>query len=607
MGRTPSQENVTDCAHRRWGRVALPMALVVVSLGSSALAQPLPPVPVPIENPISEEKRVLGKVLFWDEQLSSDSTMSCGTCHMPEIGGNDARVTLNPGVDGLVNTPDDVRGSRGVQAQDGQGRQINDAIFGLGPRVTPRTANTVINAAFAPELFWDGRATSEFVDPQTGEVSIAAGGALESQVVGPPLNSTEMAHADRDWPQITAKLAGARPLALAVNLTADLDAALSGAPSYPELFIRAFGDGAITADRIAKAIATYERTLISDQSPWDAFVSGDASAMTLEQRQGWNLFQLRNCVRCHTPPLFTDRQFHNLGLRPVAEDIGRQKVTGDPADAGKFKTQSLRNIALKPTYFHTGQQNTIEGVVDLYILLPRFPENADPLLDIVNPRRGDGDVQLISAFLEGGLLDPRVAAGEFPFDRPTLRSELPPSAVLNGGGVVHLSSDVVPRLISRTPPVLGSEDFKLAITGVNEGELVTLLVSERPPVGGLLSADETVGPVAAVRGESGGPIATIFWPVPSDGRYDGRVMYFQIQTETGARTQVAQATLFCGNGVCASECAADTNGDGVLDFGDISAFVVRFLAGDLAADLNGDGILDLGDISTFVGAFLGGC
>jgi len=578
-------------------------------LSGPAVAQPgwsLPPVPVPAENPMSESKRLLGKVLFWDEQLSSDNSMSCGTCHQPEAGGNDLRVAPNPGVDGQAQTPDDLLASPGVLTQRAGGAYEDNAIFRLRPQVTTRTANTVINAAYLPVLFWDGRAASRFIDPETGAVSIEAGGGLESQVAAPPVSPVEMAHAERDWDQVTAKLVGARPLALAVNLPADVGAALAAAPSYPDLFADAFGDGEITAERIAFAVATYQRTLISDQSPWDAFVGGDATAMTPQQQLGWSLFQARNCVLCHTPPLFTDGQFHNLGLRPIEDDTGRQAVTGDPADAGKFKTQSLRNIALKPTFFHSGQQNTIEGVVDLYIILPRFPENADPLLSIVNPRRGE-DVGPITAFLSGGLLDPRVAAGEFPFDRPTLRSELPPGVVRLGGGIPHLSTDVPPRLIARTPPLLGSEAFRLGVTGVDEGELVTLLVSRNPPVGGLLTPDETRGPVAAVRGGGVAPVATVFWPVPGDGRYDGETFYFQFETETGARSEVAQAVLFCGNGVCESECAADTNGDGVLDLGDIGAFVAWFLAGDLAADLNGDGVLDHGDLGAFVTGFLSGC
>jgi cytochrome c peroxidase len=124
---------------------------------------------------------------------------------------------------------------------------------------------------FGSDLFWDGRATSAFTDPDTSEISIAAGGGLESQVVGPPVSPVEMACAERTWPDIHAKLATARPLVKARDIPPDMLYALCARPSYPELFEAAFGDPAITTERIAFAIATHERTLISNQTPYDKF------------------------------------------------------------------------------------------------------------------------------------------------------------------------------------------------------------------------------------------------------------------------------------------------------------------------------------------------
>ncbi|MEL7240283.1 MAG: cytochrome-c peroxidase, partial [Planctomycetota bacterium] len=157
--------------------LVLPFGLAVAAV--SAHAQTLPNVPVPAENPITEEKRVLGKILFWDEQLSTDNLTACGTCHIPSSAGGDPRIDVNPGLDGAFNTPDDVFGSPGVPRANANGNYIIDPAFDARLQVTGRQANIVVNAAYASDLFWDGRATSEFVDPETGEVVIAGGGGLE--------------------------------------------------------------------------------------------------------------------------------------------------------------------------------------------------------------------------------------------------------------------------------------------------------------------------------------------------------------------------------------------------------------------------------------------
>lgn len=333
------------------------MALALwVGLTPPAAAQPggLPPVAFPPENPFSESKRILGKILFWDEQLSSDNTMACGTCHVPGRSGTDPRVGINPGLDGLSGTPDDKRGSPGMVYQDASLEYEAVEFFGLAPQVGTRKANSTIMAIFTPELFWDGRASSQFVDPETGEMIIATGGALESQAVAPVMNDLEMAHADRDWDQVRQKLQKARPLALASDIPPDMASAIAVNPTYPGLFGAAFGDRAITAARIGMAIATYERTLVPDQTPWDRFVAGDQNAMTPAQINGWNQFRVSRYAACHTPPLFTNNTFRNVGLRPIEEDRGRQDVTGDPADRGKFKVPSLRGIGLNATHMHTG-------------------------------------------------------------------------------------------------------------------------------------------------------------------------------------------------------------------------------------------------------------
>jgi cytochrome c peroxidase len=385
----------------------------------------LPPVPVPPQNPITEPKRLLGKVLFWDEQLSSDNSIACGTCHVPARAGADPRVARNPGLDLVFNTPDDVLASPGVRRADVLGEYYSDAIFGFAPQAGSRTAQHVLGALWSPQAFWDGRAGPQFVNPETGVTTIPNGGALESQALGPILNEVEMAHEERNWPEVTAKLASSQPLVMAINLPADLADSLAGDPTYPDLFAAAFGDPAITAERIAFAIATYERTLVPNQTPWDAFVGGNPNAMTQNQVAGWDFFRNNQCAVCHAPPMFTNNTFRNVGLRPVAEDTGRQQVTGDPNDRGRFKVPSLRNTGLKNRFMHTGQLATLGQVLDFYQPANgqiQFADNRDPLIPPINipPQVRP---QLID-FLANGLTDPRVASEQFPFDRPRLHSEV---------------------------------------------------------------------------------------------------------------------------------------------------------------------------------------
>jgi len=589
------------------------LAAGVLSLiGLSAGAQPsvagitLPDVPFPKENPFTEEKRILGKILFWDEQLSSDNTMSCGTCHIPSAGGNDPRLAPNPGQDGMPGTFDDISGSFGLINLDENDSYEVDAVFNLMRQVTGRAANSPINAAFADNLFWDGRATSQFVDPETGEVAIAFGGALESQAVGPPLSDVEMAHEARNWPQITSKLATARPLALAMFLTADQTAALAANPSYSELFEAAFGDPAITARRIAFAIATYQRTLISDQAPWDLFQKGDAGAMTPEQLAGFSAFQNARCDICHTPPLFTDNQFRNIGLRPIALDSGRQAVTGLASDRGKFKTPSLRNSGLKETFMHSGSLPSLPAAVTFYVPPPPFPDNVDPFMGAVS--LGPNQVDPIVTFLAEALTDPRVANETFPFDRPMLRSEMEPNPTLMGMGTDN-GSGFIPPMIARTPPNTGNAAFKLGTTGMPEGTSLSLYRSLTPPVGGLITPIEVLGPFVATTGDGAAPAATAHWPIPDDAALNGVTMYFQwVVDATGARSRVAAAKIFCGTGGCPpTPCPADTNGDGSVTPADFSAWIAAFNAMSPQCDQNGDGSCTPADFSAWIANYNAGC
>jgi len=605
--------------------------LMFVASQSVAVAQQLPPVPVPPENPITEPKRVLGKILFFDEQMSTDNTMACATCHQPAAGGGDPRRQRTVGPDGVLGTGDDIFGSPAVVRSDELLNYVRDTVRGTQVQVTGRASNPTIDAAYFDSLFWDGRAGGRFVDPQTGEVAIASGGALESQAMGPPESAIEMGHVGRDWNQIIRKLVVAKPLALATNLTADVQAALAERPTYPMLFEAAFGDSAMTSMRIAFAIATYQRTLIANATPFDRYMNNEPAAMTANQITGWNAFNTANCNSCHTPPTFSNNNFHNIGLRPAGEDIGRQAVTGDPADIGKFKTSGLRNMSLRSSFMHNGQMLTILDVVRFYnrssATFPVFTEHLDPLMDLVSvpgPRQGP-----MVDFLLNALTDPRVRDGVFPFDAMTLYSQRTSERPAQVGTGVAGAGGVVPQWIATMPPLVGSGDFRLGLDRARGGAAAMLVSSLLPPVGGRVAADrvwvnlQTTGEPGA----AGAGLATAFVPIAADRNLVGTAEYFQwIITDASAvggysQTAPLRVSYICGAVGCAPVCMVDIasptgapGGDGVVTGGDFLAFVIGFSDGLAIADIAGpggaavpDGIVDGEDFVAFINMFVAGC
>ncbi|MBK8098400.1 MAG: hypothetical protein IPK26_14920 [Planctomycetes bacterium] len=455
-------------------------AVAASLLFTSGLFAQLPSLFIPSENPLTPAKVVLGKALFWDEQLSSDDTTACGTCHLPEFGGSDPRATAasHPGPDMVFGTADDSRGSRGVVRQDNLGDFARDPLFDTRIQSTRRTAPPAPMAAYHNEVFWDGRADTMFVDPENGQVAIAFGGSLESQAIGPILSDVEMAREGRTWQDVRAKLTAVRPLALARHLTPDLVGALSQHPTYPALFAAAFGDPAITARRIAFAIASYERTLIPDDTPWDRFVAGDPNALTPRQQNGWTLFQGNGrCMACHVPPLFTDDQFHILGLRPAREDNGRYGVTGNTFDFGAFKTPTLRLSGLRPRLFHNGSSpamgtpgelNDPNSMINIYLNGGGVDRsNLDPfLLVLSNLGVTTQDLGDIQDFVRFGLTDARAELGLPPFDHPTLRSTaaMPPRAF-----GPELAGAAPVQLVDAIPTFAGNADWRLGISGGQGG------------------------------------------------------------------------------------------------------------------------------------------
>ncbi len=586
----------------------------------------LPPVPFPQENPFTEAKRVLGKILFFDEQLSSDNTVSCATCHQPQNGGTDPRRVPHPGVNGVFGDPDDVFASPGVIRQSASEQYQPAPAFNLQPQVTNRSAQPVINSAYTPIAFWDGRAGGTFIDPETSQVAIQQGGALESQCVGPPVSDVEMAHQQRSWSHITSKLQTAVPLALATNLPPDTLAAIQADPNYPALFTKAFGNTSITARRIAFAIATYERTLIADQTDWDAFTAGNPNALSPQEQQGLQLLQIKTCTVCHTPPLFSNVQptppgqpptpipamFRNIGLRPPGDDPGRQLVTNIPGDARRFKVPSLRNAALKASFSHTGQFTVLPQMVGFYNAVgQQFPQNRDPLLPIP---MAPPEVQAISAFIAGGLVDPRVASAQFPFDRPTLFTQRPNVNVVEIGIGLPGSGGLVPQWIANMPPNVGNTGFKLGVRGALANASATLRVSSTPPVNNIVAPDKVIGPINL--GNAPAPalgFATAPWPIPANPEFAGKAFFMQwfVQDPAApgglARSRPLQVTIFCGPTGCPDVCLADIDQSGALSVDDFIAFQTAFALGDSIADCDASGTLAIDDFICFQTLFALGC
>jgi len=485
---------------------------------------PLPPVPVPAGNPITAEKANLGKVLFWDEQLSATRTVACGSCHQPKSGGYDPRTvagapgTVNPGLDAAFGTADDIHGSPGVVLNTAGALQ-SSALYGMHTQVTGRSSMSFINSAYVPQAFWDGRAGTTFIDPETNATVLPTGGALENQVLGPPLSSVEMGSAGRVWADIEARLGTVTPLAIARGLPAPLSQYIGGR-SYAALFAEAFGSPGITASRIAMAIATYERTLVSDQTPFDSLIAG-TTTLTPQEQQGFALFGQVGCAGCHGGSMTTDNVFHYTGVRPAAEDSGRMIVTHNLGDLGAMKTPSLRNVALRGSYMHDGRFTTLAQVVAFYnrggdFTAPNLAPGIRPL-NLTQQQQ-----QALVAFMSRPMTDPRVAQESGPFARPLLYSESAYVPEVLAGGVA--GSAGIPQPVALEPPLAGNGDFTVGVFGAAAGAHAVLVIDEaEPPASGGVPATGSLARVDVTLAADG--TGTAEAPIADDASLLGRTFY----------------------------------------------------------------------------------
>jgi cytochrome c peroxidase len=258
----------------------------------------LPPVPTPANNPLTPAKAQLGEKLFFERGLSADHTISCANCHKPEHFFADP-AALSTGIDS----------------------QLGD-----------RNAVSILNAAYAPHLLWDGRSMS-----------------LEDQVRYPVTHPREMKNTQEGVVKF-----------------------LANDSTYASLFKEAFGDPAITWDRVTKCIASFERTLLTGNSAFDRYMAGNEGALSDSAKRGYALFRGEaGCINCHTytkeSPFLSDYEFHNTGVGWAASpDLGRYEITKAREDKGGFRTPSLRNVAKTGPYMHDGRMTSLQEVVDYY-------------------------------------------------------------------------------------------------------------------------------------------------------------------------------------------------------------------------------------------------
>lgn len=346
-------------------------------------------IPYPPGDSPSAARVALGRLLFFDPILGGEMDVSCATCHHPGFAFADGRrLSAGAGAVGL-----------------GPGRTpAASRITGLPIGLEARNSPTVLNAAFNADeagvpthvgfQFWDGRVRG-----------------LEEQARAPIASRVEMA-------------GDAYPAEVARD---SVVARLRGIAEYVRLFAEAFpaeaqllaGPDLISMDTYGRAVAAYERELVTRNSPFDRYARGADDALTAEQKRGLELFFAdARCSSCHGGPMFSDFRFHVLGVPQEGggkdvlpgDDTGREEHTRDAADRYAFRTPSLRNVELTAPYMHDGVFATLEEVVRFYDrgALPRHPAVTDDRLDVLvrDPiGLADQDVLAIAEFLRA-LTDP---------------------------------------------------------------------------------------------------------------------------------------------------------------------------------------------------------
>ncbi len=542
---------------------------------------PLNPPPAPAGNPVTAAKASLGKALFWDEQLSSTMTVSCGTCHRPSHGGSDPRTVVgsararNPGFDGVFNTPDDVFSSPGVPLNNADGTYSPSNHFGFNEQVSPRKAPSYFNNGFPFDgvfmgIFWDGRASEIFRDPITSVVVLPSAATYESQVLFPPVGPGEMAHSGRTWTQVASQVASVKPLALASKVPRSLADWINGR-TYPQLFEEAFGTPDVTPTRIAMAIATHERSLFTDRTPLDRFAAA-IEPLTAEEDRGREAYLSVQCHFCHAGPNISGQKFFFIGVRPPSEDIGRQAVTGLIEDRGAFKSTPLRNVELRAPYMHNGQFATLEEVTEFY---DRGGDHPAPNLPILIRPLGLTAQQKsdMNAFMRRPMTDPRVRDELPPFDRPQLYTESSRVPVITGAGRAG-SGGILPQAMAIEPPLVGNPSFTVAVSRALGGAQAVLVIDANDP--GVGSSIPATGSFLRVQvnisgSGNGNGFGSYSVTIPNNASLIGQTFFGRWYiTDAGAANgfSVSEAfrfTVFANTPTVTNKAPADFDGDGRTD------------------------------------------
>ena len=311
------------------------------------------------QNPpaVDEKQAELGRLLFWDPILSGDQDVACGTCHLPELAYTDNQSQAI-GVGGTGRGELRVAGHTGVVRRNTQ-TLLNTAWNGIGEL-------GVFDPATAP-MFWDNRAA----------------GFAEQAIE--PIESRKEMRGD---------------LFSKESIHQEIEQRLAGNSQYPTLFQEAFGTTVPAMDLVASALASFQTTLVANNSRFDQWMRGDNTAMSPRELSGMQEFVIAGCADCHSGPMFSDFEPHVLGVRE-----GPSVTEPDNGDGSfAFRTPTLRQLEFTAPYFHAGQFSTLDRAIDFYDE-PRSSENPnvpsssldEELLDV--PEMEDGRGPLIISFL----------------------------------------------------------------------------------------------------------------------------------------------------------------------------------------------------------------
>ena len=417
-----------------------------------------------------EEKVELGRLLFFDKLLSGNRNISCATCHHPEHGTSDGlALPLGEGPKGLG--PNRVAGSSKKTAVHSRIPRNSPALFNKGAKEFVR-------------MFHDGRVEVDvndyyeggFITPAKWKLPRGLDNALAAQAMFPVTSPDEMAgHKGEN------EIANAVSLARAAGpkgVWALLAARLAGVPEYVSYFKAAFPEEIRGADDIrfthaANAIAAFQSTAFrSDNSPFDRFLRGQEELLTTNQKKGMQLFYGRaNCADCHSGKFQTDQKFHAIampqigpgkgdgnngaywrasGYRGFLEDFGRGRVTRRPHDNYKFRTPTLRNVAVTGPWGHSGAYMKLEAVVRHHLdpesSLEGYDMERNPLPVLRNVVvLASNNAAFEQRFLSGARLEGFLMRDSFVQTNSILRRRI---TAANELGVTALNDEEVSQLIS---------------------------------------------------------------------------------------------------------------------------------------------------------------